>query len=130
MGTLPLLKLCLKNIHVICRESLPSPQESPDLHKEIFPAEAGTPVLVCPGPNAMSLEELRETEMVRVGSERRVTLIFVDGTWRQAKSMVYQSPCLKQLPRVVFTPSAPSGYKLRQPPEPGCLSTLECVAAA
>merc|ERR1712054_37411 len=44
--------------------------------------------------------------------------------------MLTRSPWLQQLPRAVVCSSAPSGYRWRQQPEPGCLSTLEAVAEA
>eukprot|EP00747_Dinoflagellata_sp_TGD_P090979 gnl/TRDRNA2_/TRDRNA2_164899_c0_seq2.p1 gnl/TRDRNA2_/TRDRNA2_164899_c0~~gnl/TRDRNA2_/TRDRNA2_164899_c0_seq2.p1 ORF type:complete len:217 (+),score=41.75 gnl/TRDRNA2_/TRDRNA2_164899_c0_seq2:64-714(+) len=58
------------------------------------------------------------------------TLIFVDGTWPQAKKMVYNSIWLKQLPRVVINSTARSGFYFRKQPEKFCLSTIEAVAEA
>jgi len=41
--------------------------------------------------------------------------------------MFNQSASLRRLPRVMFTPSAPSRYVIKQQPAEGCLSTLEAV---
>lgn len=41
--------------------------------------------------------------------------------------MLRLSPGLQRLPRVMFTPSAPSRYVIKQQPQEGCLSTLEAV---
>ena len=57
-------------------------------------------------------------------------LLFVDGTWAQAKRLMSWWPALSSLPRVVVnTAGAGSLYgTLRREPLPGCLSTLEAVA--
>jgi DTW domain-containing protein len=34
---------------------------------------------------------------------------------------------LQRLPRIMFTPTAPSRYRIKQQPQEGCLSTLESV---
>jgi DTW domain-containing protein YfiP len=41
--------------------------------------------------------------------------------------MLKLSPSLQRLPRIMFTPSAPSRYVIKQQPHPGCLSTLEAT---
>lgn len=41
--------------------------------------------------------------------------------------MLNLSPSLQRLPRIMFTPSAPSRYIIKQQPAEGCLSTLEAT---
>jgi DTW domain-containing protein YfiP len=41
--------------------------------------------------------------------------------------MLRDSLTLQALPKVMFTNAAPSRYKIKRQPEPGCLSTLEAV---
>jgi len=68
------------------------------------------------------MEELRRT------LERKRLVVFVlDATWGGARKLLRVSPCLQRLPRVMFTPSAPSRYVIKQQPQDGCLSTLEAV---
>ncbi len=56
-------------------------------------------------------------------------LIFLDGTWAQAKTLWWRNPWLLKLSRVILQPSAPSEYgKIRREPKKECLSTLESVA--
>jgi DTW domain-containing protein YfiP len=56
-------------------------------------------------------------------------LIFLDGTWAQAKTLWWRNPWLLKLHRVVLKPSSPSEYgKMRKEPKKECLSTLESVA--
>src|SRR5579859_5407292 len=40
------------------------------------------------------------------------TLIVVDGTWPQARSLVKKNPCLQALPRIGFRPRRPSQYRI------------------
>ena len=39
--------------------------------------------------------------------------------------MLRLSPSLQKLPRVMFTPTEPSRFLIKQQPQDGCLSTLE-----
>lgn len=56
-------------------------------------------------------------------------IIFLDGTWAQAKTLWWRNPWLLKLPRVILAPTKPSDYgKLRREPKKECLSTLESVA--
>lgn len=56
-------------------------------------------------------------------------LVVVDGTWSQARKMVQRLAPLAALPRVSLE-AAPPGQRLRQPPHPDGMSTLEAVALA
>jgi len=126
LGTLPLLKLCLKDLIVHVGDRFPEPDEDPRLHETLH-ADGFQCQLVCPGPDA---EELCHDED-RDGTDGiRRALIFIDGRWSQAKSMINRSEWLRQLPRVVLRPRSQSGYVFRKQPQEGCLSTLEAVAEA
>ena len=56
-----------------------------------------------------------------------VTLVVVDGTWWQARSLVRDNPTLAALPRLSFTPPVPSQYRIRREPEPSYVSTIEAL---
>ncbi len=56
------------------------------------------------------------------------TLFVVDGTWSLAKKLLRVNPFLAALPRVAFTPPAPSRYRIRKEPSAECVSTIEAVA--
>lgn len=58
---------------------------------------------------------------------RRLVVILLDATWSGARKMLRLSPSLQRLPRIMFTPTAPSRYIIKQQPQEGCLSTLEAV---
>lgn len=56
-------------------------------------------------------------------------IIFIDGTWAQAKTLWWRNAWLTKLSRIVLHPSKASSYgKLRREPKKECLSTLESVA--
>lgn len=133
LGTAPLLRLCLKHLVVKIGDRFPEPEEDPELHAALH--EGGHRcMLVCPGNNA---EEMRapaegEQEAAEEALFRQppATLIFIDGRWSQAKTMVNRSVWLQQIPRVVLCPTSHSGYVFRKQPKEGCLSTLEAVGEA
>ena len=83
------------------------------------------PVLLYPGTEARNLSkgDLQAGEL----SGRRLLVFILDATWSGARKMLRLSPSLQKLPRVMFTPTAPSRYVIKQQPQEGCLSTLEAV---
>jgi DTW domain-containing protein YfiP len=83
------------------------------------------PVLLYPGENARNLSTggLRPDEL----GGRRLVVLALDGTWSEARKMLRLSPSLQRLPRIMFTPTAPSRFVIKQQPQAGCLSTLEAT---
>ena len=86
---------------------------------------ASYPVLLYPGPGARDLSagDLPPSEL----GGRRLVVFLLDGTWACARKMLASSPSLQRLPRVMFTPSSPSRYVIKQQPQKECLSTLEAT---
>jgi DTW domain-containing protein YfiP len=82
----------------------------------------GLPLLLYPHAGAEPLERWRD-------SDRPVTLIVPDGTWRQAARVRGRVPGLDAVPCVALPP-VDSGYRLRQAARPGRLSTMEAIARA
>ena len=56
-------------------------------------------------------------------------IIIVDGSWSQARKLVNRIPGLKPLPRFTIQPTQKPRVRLRTPPSPGFVSTIEAVAA-
>jgi len=56
-----------------------------------------------------------------------LVVLLIDATWALGRKMLKLSPSLQRLPRIMFTPSAPSRYLIKQQPHTGCLSTLEAT---
>jgi DTW domain-containing protein YfiP len=57
------------------------------------------------------------------------TLVVPDAPWAPARRMVQRIAPLRALPRLTLPPPPPA-TRLRQPPRPGGMSTLEAVAGA
>jgi DTW domain-containing protein YfiP len=88
------------------------------------------PVLLYPGKDAVNLSTASELQLsgLRSQASKKTLVVFLlDATWSGARKMLRLSPSLQRLPRIMFTPSAPSRYIIKQQPVEGCLSTLEAV---
>ena len=82
-------------------------------------------MLFYPGEQARNLSQAG----VHLGDlgGRQLLIFLLDATWSGARKMLRLSPSLQRLPRIMFTPSAPSRYVIKQQPQEGCLSTLEAA---
>jgi DTW domain-containing protein len=58
-----------------------------------------------------------------------VTLVVVDGTWSQARSVVNKNPALQALPRYAFAAPEPSEYQIRREPRAEYMSTIEALVS-
>ena len=92
------------------------------------------PVLLYPGRGAINLSEAAKGNQdapiapLRHQLDQRTLLVFLlDATWALGRKMLRLSPSLQQLPRIMFTPAAPSRYVIKQQPHASCLSTLEAT---
>jgi DTW domain-containing protein YfiP len=83
------------------------------------------PVLLYPGAEARNLSN-GDLQAADLGG-RTLLVLLLDATWACARKMLRLSPSLQRLPRIMFTPSAPSRYVIKQQPQAGCLSTLEAT---
>jgi DTW domain-containing protein len=82
-------------------------------------------VLLYPGRDALDLSAGRLAPPDLAG--RRLVVFLLDATWALGRKMLKLSPSLQRLPRIMFTPSAPSRFVIKQQPHAGCLSTLEAT---
>ena len=83
------------------------------------------PVLLYPSRGARDLSkgELHAADF----AGRRLVVFLLDATWRLVRPMLRESLTLQRLPRIMFSNAAPSRYRIKRQPEPGCLSTLEAT---
>ncbi len=79
--------------------------------------------LLFPSPEAeqLSADRLRENE------GRALTLVVLDGTWRQAARMRRRVPQLRAMRCVRLPPAAPSSWAIRHAHDPERLCTIETV---
>ena len=82
-------------------------------------------VLLYPGLDAVNLSE--NQTLPQAFTEKPMQVFILDATWSGARKILRISPSLQRLPRIMFTPTAPSRYRIKQQPQLGCLSTLESV---
>jgi DTW domain-containing protein len=115
IGTARMATLCLPNaeLHVGIRW---------DQHAGLAVAladPARTPILLYPGPGAR--------DILADPPRGPVTLVVVDGTWSQAKTVVRDNPVLQALPRYAFAAPEASHYRIRKEPRVEYCSTIEAV---
>ncbi|MBK6922567.1 MAG: DTW domain-containing protein [Deltaproteobacteria bacterium] len=77
------------------------------------------PILLYPGRDSI--------DVVQQPPTGPVTLVVVDGTWSQAKTLIRDNPQLASLPRYGFVPPKPSEYRIRREPQDEFVSTIEAL---
>jgi DTW domain-containing protein len=90
------------------------------------------PVLLYPSRDALDLSALEphDAQLSILSAQlesRRLVVFLLDATWRLVRPMLRTSLSLQRLPRIMFSSAAPSRYRIKRQPEPGCLSTLEAT---
>jgi DTW domain-containing protein YfiP len=108
---------CLARSEVIVRghQDRPSPPWTCD--------DGSQPLLLFPFENAEPITRY-------VASDRPVTLLVPDGTWRQASRVRARVPGVSAIPCVTLPPGPPSVYRLRADVHEGRLATAEAIARA
>jgi DTW domain-containing protein len=116
---------CLPNSIVVAQGRLPA---AAGLGRGIvteapypWQSSPGPCVLLFPDEGARPIEEWRDSA--------DLTLIALDGTWRQAARARRRFPGLLDLPSA-FVPAQPPLYALRHDPRPGRLGTMEALVRA
>lgn len=120
-GTGRLTHLCLPNSELHMGTGFAEHEET----QALLDDPGNLCVLLYPGQEARNLSAGEFTAADLGG--RRLVVFLLDATWPLARKMLRLSPNLQGLPRIMFTPTAPSRYIIKQQPQPGCLSTLEAV---
>lgn len=108
---------CLPNSEVLVRGHASQPT------KPFACDPASQPVLLFPLEGAIPLARF-------VRSDRPVTLVVPDGTWRQASKVRNRVAGLADVPCVSLPPGEPSIYRLRSEAHEGGLATIEAIARA
>lgn len=121
-----LTRLCLENSELIMGLGF----DSDPTVQALIADPSNFPVLLYPGHEALNLSTASvgnvDAFRERLGA-RQLVVFLLDATWAGARKMLRLSPNLQRLPRVMFTPTAPSRYVIKQQPQEGCLSTLEAT---
>lgn len=125
-GTGRLTHLCLPNSELHMGKGFDDHQAV----QELLADPKNHCVLLYPGLTAINLSDAGDQGFpvfARTLQSRRLVVFLLDATWSGARKMLRLSKTLQRLPRVMFTPTEPSRYIIKQQPQEGCLSTLEAV---
>ncbi len=116
--------LCLENSELIIGQNYSANQNVNDVLRN----PENHCVILYPGRTSIDLTSMdSETRQSLFPKDKKLVIFVIDGTWATAGKMVYQSKNLIDLPRICFTPPAPSNFRVRKQPAPGCYSTIEAI---
>jgi len=118
IGTARIAALCLPALEIVVGVDF----EQDERTRALLDDPARPAVLLYPSPGARDL--------ATDPPEGPVTLVVLDGTWNQAKSLLKHNAWLERLPRVAFDPARPSEYRIRREPREDYVSTIEAVMHA
>ncbi|OGJ86629.1 MAG: hypothetical protein A2268_13045 [Candidatus Raymondbacteria bacterium RifOxyA12_full_50_37] len=82
------------------------------------------PVLLFPGPGAINLSE---NEALPLPCAKKLLVFLIDGTWATAKRILKLNENLSALPKIRFSPAAPSRFRFKRQPAAHCVSTIEAA---
>lgn len=86
---------------------------------EIINDENNECYVIYPSMNALNLNK------EKIKTNKNIVLFLIDSTWSCSKRMLRESENLKKLPKVSFTHTKNSEFKIKQQPNEYCLSTIE-----
>ncbi|MBY0399398.1 DTW domain-containing protein [Myxococcota bacterium] len=118
IGTARIAALCLPGLEIVVGVEF---ERNTRVHR-LLSDPLAPPVLLYPSADA---RDLRADP-----PKGPVTLVVLDGTWSQARSLLRDNPRLQALPRVAFEPDAPSEYRIRREPHEDYVSTIEALVHA
>jgi DTW domain-containing protein YfiP len=85
-------------------------------------------VILYPGQKSQNLSDMSDDQRTNLFPKSKKLRIFViDGTWATARKMVRLSENLNRLPRICFSPTTPSNFRVRKQPHAACYSTIEAI---
>lgn len=115
---------CLKNSHLVKGQNY---TEDKTVNTLITDSNYHSMILY-PGATSKNLSMLQETEKENLfPKDKKLRIFVIDGTWATARKMIRQSENLKTLPRICFSPTKPSTFRVRKQPHPNCYSTIEAI---
>lgn len=85
-------------------------------------------MILYPGRTSQNLSQITlEQRQQVIPKNKKLRLFVIDGTWATARKMVRQSVNINSLPRICFSPTTPSSFRVRKQPHAGCYSTIEAI---
>jgi len=148
ISTVPLIKLCLEHVFVLVGRSF---DDNVELQRLLNDDNDRIPLLLFPGDDAVTLDEDDISDVhqkllakhftedaitsthsnnnsIQPSNNNKYLLIIVDGTWKQAKQILRNSPSiLQKCQSIQFASTSQTSIydSIRKQPDSHCLSTLE-----
>jgi len=118
-GTARLAKMCLTNAELLTGTDFTRNERVNSLLRD----PAFSPFVLYPGPEAVNFKTLGE----RIPEGKTLLVFVLDGTWGGARSLLNRSQNIRALPRLSFSGSYLSQFKIKRQPVEHCVSTIEAV---
>lgn len=118
-GTGRLAALCLENSELLVGVDFSADARVNALLSD--PAYA--PFVLYPGPGARDLA----AAAAEVPAGKTPLVFVIDGTWRNARTLLNRSPNVKALPRLSFSRGYVSRFRIKRQPMAHCVSTIEAL---
>ncbi len=115
--------LCLRNSYLIMGQDY----TLNPLVNRLVQDQSHHSVILYPGANSSNLSIMTPEARREFGAHKKLRVFVIDGTWATARKMIGQSQNLLSLPRICFTPSRPSNFRVRKQPSVSCHSTIEAI---
>ena len=93
---------------------------------QILADQSLSPVILYPGKNALDISQAQNQIQIFQTGKQPVVFV-IDGTWATARKMARLSQNLLALPKICFTPTKPSQFRVRKQPDAHCYSTIEAI---
>jgi len=126
VGTAALTALCLNNCRIVDGEHvvLPTPRHRTQQLLLFPPMES-------PSTGLADVALIDASSVLKIYNIEQVELVVIDGSWKKARKMYYQSADLQGLDKITLDMAQQQArYTIRKAEKPGQLSTLEAIAAA
>ena len=119
-GTARLAKMCLTNAELLIGTDFTHNERVNSLLRD----PSYSPFVLYPGPKAVNFK----TPGKDLTTEGKTLLVFViDGTWRGARGLLNRSRNVRALPRLSFSGSYSSQFRIKRQPMAHCVSTIEAI---
>ena len=121
VGTARILRICLPRAEILVGPNF----HRHALYRELLSGDTLAPIVLFPSPEAHSADDF---DAGAYSGDLEPTLILLDGTWTEAKSLWRDHPEMWGWPRVRIDGAPPSRFRIKRQPRPGYLSTVEATA--
>lgn len=86
------------------------------------------PCVLFPEERAWKIDQpAHRQELFHYSADKKLLILVIDGTWITARKTVERSHDFTNIPKICFTPSAPSQFRVREQPEEICLASVEAI---